>query len=164
MRIGDHKDPSFCKRSAPQIGRRNDGSLRPPLCIKPCNWTATKSTGMMRETYAYTRYPHLCRLFDLSAADVRKLWAMWHDATGVVWSTMPLQATSMPSCRGRELWAWTGPFSPGTCGGCFKTDRLCVCRRSRHFVPGCQLRIRPRAGASRALRARRCHLIAASLR
>ena len=28
---GDHKDPSFFKRNAPQIGRRNDGSLWPPL-------------------------------------------------------------------------------------------------------------------------------------
>ena len=32
MHGGGHKDPSFFKRSVLQIGRRNDGSLWPPLC------------------------------------------------------------------------------------------------------------------------------------
>ena len=32
---GGHKDPSFFKRNAPQIGRRNDGSLWPPLGNSP---------------------------------------------------------------------------------------------------------------------------------
>ena len=41
LRSGGHKDPSFFKRNVLQIGRRNDGSMWPPLCVPPLPRTIT---------------------------------------------------------------------------------------------------------------------------